>query len=68
MIEQTQPNRIHPYSVDVTGAPGGGTYHWAIRRHGKLLQRSDRSYPSESKATSAGLAVVEKLLHGADDR
>jgi hypothetical protein len=44
----------------------GGSYNWAIRKHGKLAQRSDRSYPSEAKAQAAGLATAEKLLSGSD--
>ncbi len=68
MSEQTAPNPIHPFSLEVTPVPGGGAYNWAIRRHGKLLQRSDRSFPSESKAHSSGMAAIEKLLSGADDR
>ena len=67
-MTQTETN-IHPYSLEVIAPKAeGGSYQWAIRRHGKLIQRSDRSLPSEKKARESGLSQVEKLLSGADDR
>ncbi|MEG9525065.1 MAG: hypothetical protein MIL41_04735 [Hyphomicrobiales bacterium] len=65
-MSDTETN-IHPYTVEVIPPKEeGGPYNWAIRKHGKLAQRSDRSYPSEAKAQAAGMATAEKLLSGAD--
>jgi hypothetical protein len=56
---------IHPYTLEVLPPKEeGGTYNWAIRKHGKLAQRSDRSYPTAEKARAAGMATAEKLLSG----
>ncbi|GJD92864.1 hypothetical protein OCOJLMKI_0047 [Methylobacterium iners] len=59
----------YPYTLELLApsAPGG-LYHWAIRKNGKLVQRSDRNHPTESKARENGLAQIEKLLSGAGDR
>lgn len=58
---------IHPYTLEVLPPKDeGANYNWAIRKHGKLAQRSDRSYPTEAKAHAAGMATVEKLLSGSD--
>ncbi|WP_457105195.1 hypothetical protein [Methylobacterium sp. P5_C11] len=58
---------IHPYTLEVIPPKEeGGAYNFAIRKHGKLAQRSDRSYPTEAKAQAAGMAMVEKLLSGSD--
>lgn len=55
----------HPYSLEVTPpAQPGGSYQWAIRRSGKLLQRSDRRHASEAKAREHGEAELERLLRG----
>ncbi|MGY2052260.1 hypothetical protein [Methylobacterium sp. JK268] len=46
-----------------------GQFGWAIRKHGKLLERSDRPYETEAKAHARALAAVEKMAHpGAGDR
>ena len=34
-----------------------GGYHWAIRKHGKLVQRSDTPLATEAKAWSGLLTV-----------
>ena len=63
------PDNTHPYSLEVLPIPGSEReFQWAIRKHGKLLQRSDRKHPSEAKAREQGLSVIEKLLTGGDDR
>ena len=65
-MSQSETN-IHPYTMEVIPPKEeGGAYNWAIRRHGKLAQRSDRSYPTAEKAQAAGMATVEKLLSGSD--
>jgi len=55
----------HPISDEPF--PAEGTWQWAIRKHGKLIQRSDRAQPSEAKAWAQEQATIEKLLHGGDE-
>ena len=59
----------YPYTLEIL-APRteGASYQWAIRKAGKLVQRSDRSLPTEAKARENGLSQVEKLLSGVGDR
>jgi hypothetical protein len=58
-----------PYTLEIEPPKRpGGSYQWAIRKNGKLAQRSDRNYPTEAKARENGLAQIEKLLSGTDDR
>lgn len=60
---------IHPYSLEIQPPKiAGGSYHWSIRKNGKLVQRSDRNHPTEAKARETGLAEIEKLLSGVGDR
>ncbi len=54
-------NPTHPYTLDVSERPGGH-FEWAIRERGKLLQRSDRSHPSERDARQKGEAALESLF------
>ena len=59
----------HPYTLEILPPKAeGASYQWAIRRSGKLVQRSDRNLESETKARSNGMAQIEKLLSGAGDR
>ena len=61
---QTQtPTRTetYPYSLEVF-EKSGGHFLWAIRERGALLQRSDRSHPSERIAREKGQAALESLL------
>ena len=63
------PTNTHPYTLEIEPPKSpGGAYQWAIRRNGKLVQRSDRNHPTEAKARENGLAQIEKLLSGHDDR
>lgn len=59
--EVMNENPTHPYTLDVSAAPGGH-YQWAIRERGKLLQRSDRVHPSEREARQKGEAALESLF------
>lgn len=43
--------------------PTGG-YHWAIRKHGKLVQRSDTALATEAEARNQALAMIERLRVG----
>lgn len=58
----------HPYTLEIMPADKPGHFHFAIRRQRKMLQRSDRAYFGEDEARKRGLAEIEKLLHGADER
>lgn len=59
----------YPYTLEVMPASKpAGHFDWVIRRHGKLVQRSDRAYGEESDARKRGLNEIEKLLHGVSDR
>jgi hypothetical protein len=59
----------YPYTLDIIPPKAeGASYQWAIRKNGKLVQRSDRSLSTEAKAREHGLAEIEKLLSGANDR
>jgi hypothetical protein len=41
-----------------------GGYHWAIRKHGKLVQRSDSPLATEAKARLQALAMIDRLRVG----
>ena len=56
-----------PYTLEVISLKSEGPYQWAIRKRGKLVQRSDRSHPTEAKAHADGLKQIEKLLSGVGD-
>ncbi len=59
-------NPTHPYTLETTPSPkGDGSVGWAIRKHGKLLERSDRTYRSEREALKSGEEAVERALKGA---
>ena len=42
-------------------------WQWAIRRHSKLIQRSDRALAMEAKVRAQGTEMIEKMLHGRDE-
>jgi hypothetical protein len=50
----------HPYTLEVHPGPMTGTVHWAIRRDGKLVQRSDKIHRSEADARKCGLRQIER--------
>jgi hypothetical protein len=58
---------MHPYTLTVlpTEKPAGH-FQWAIRRNGKLIERSDRAHPSERSARERGHAALERQFR--DDR
>jgi hypothetical protein len=59
----------YPYILEIISAKKpAGHFQFAIRKHGKMLQRSDRAYPTEEEAHKRGLAEIEKQLHGTGDR
>jgi hypothetical protein len=60
----TDDNATSPYTLTIL--PNErlvGHFDWAIRRHGKLVERSDRHYPSEQSARESGQAALERQLH-----
>jgi hypothetical protein len=67
---ETITETVGSYTLEVippgTGGCGSAHWRWAIRKGGKLLQRSDRSLASEFKARTDGLGVIEKLLTNHD--
>jgi hypothetical protein len=58
-------NPTHPYTLEVTPSmKGDGSLGWAIRKSGKLLERSDRVFRTEQDALKNGRDAVERLLKG----
>lgn len=56
-------DRFYPYSLDVKESERKpGIYGWAIRRNGKLLERSDRAHRSEADARKDGEKAIERLF------
>ena len=56
-----------PYTLTISlSEKTAGQFDWAIRRHGKLIERSDRLYPTERSARESGQAALERQLR--DDR
>jgi hypothetical protein len=51
----------HPYTLDVKASDcTAGLFEWSIRRHGKLVQRSDRFQRSEEGARKDGEKAIER--------
>ena len=59
---------LYPYSIEVSPiAKPKGHFQWAIRRSGKLIERSDRPHRSEAKAYESAMEAVERMAKpGAD--
>jgi hypothetical protein len=58
-------NTTHPYTLEVTPSPNGdGSHAWAIRKHGKMLERGDRTFRSEKDALKNGQEALERLFRG----
>ena len=58
-------NPTHPYTLEITPSPqGDGTLGWAIRKHGKLLERSDRVFRAEQDAMKNGQEALERVFKG----
>src|SRR5688500_2499710 len=53
------------YVVEVVPSVIPGKFQWEIRQRGKLIQRSDRYFPSEEAARASGLEEVQRRVHGA---
>jgi hypothetical protein len=62
----TEPT--YPYSLEVSPCEKPrGHFQWAIRERGRLVQRSDRTHPSENQAREKGQAELERLIFGGRD-
>jgi hypothetical protein len=58
-------NPTQPYTLEITpSAKGDGTFGWAIRMRGKLLERSDRIFRSEQDAMNNGQEALERAIKG----
>ncbi len=58
-------NPTHPYTLELSPSPkGDGSFGWAIRKNGKLLERSDRTYRSEQEAMKKGEEALERTFKG----
>lgn len=61
----SEPNPLHPFTFELVASNrDAGGYHWAIRKHGKLVQRSDSPQSTEAKARTQALAMIERLRVG----
>jgi hypothetical protein len=60
---------VFPYALDVLPCDTpAGHFRWTIRKHGKLLQRSDRSHFSEQAALKNGRAELERVASAGRNR
>ena len=56
----------YPYTLDVQPSSRPvGTFEWTIRKHGKLIQRSDRPHRSEADARKNGEKEIERQFASA---
>ena len=60
-------NATYPYTLTIVPSERlAGHFDWVIRRHGNLIERSDRLYSSERSAQESGQTALERQLR--DDR
>lgn len=63
-MDVMQDTASTPYTIEISPiTKPGGQYQWAIRKNGKLVERSDRPHPTEAKAEASALAAVERSMH-----
>ena len=56
-------NETYPYTLAVLPCEKpAGHFQWAIRKHGKLVERSDRPHPSERSPRERGQAALERQV------
>lgn len=59
----------HPYSITIEPLKKPeGHFGWALRKHGKLTERSDRAFTSEAKAHESALKAIEREQTGFGSR
>ena len=64
-LPMSSENPTHPYTLEITPSQkGDGSLGWAIRKSGKLLERSDRAFRAERDALKNGREALERLLTG----
>ena len=57
----SQDNGTHPYVLEAQPCDKpAGHFRWVIQKHGKMVERSDRPYPSEQSAREKGQAALER--------
>ncbi len=62
-------NPHHPYTLEVSPCVSpAGHFAWAIRRYGKLLERSDRPHHSERSARQRGEEALERQIKSSRTR
>ena len=67
LARMSTAERSPRYSLDVEPSKRSpGSYEWAIRERGKVLQRSDRVHRSEGEALRHGEQELERILHPRD--
>lgn len=58
-------NATHPYKLEIIpAAKPAGHFEWTIRKHDKLVERSDRAHASERSALERGQAALERQIKG----
>ena len=58
-------NQTHPYTLELSPSPkGDGSVGWAMRKHGKMLERSDRMFRTQQEALKSGQEAMERALSG----
>lgn len=61
----SEPKRHHPFTFKlVPSTRGAAGYHRAIRKHGRLVQRSDTPLPTKGGARNQALAMIDRLRIG----
>ena len=51
----------YPYTLEALPCDKrAGQFRWVIRKHGKLIERSDKPYFSEQAARAKGQAALER--------
>jgi hypothetical protein len=59
----------HPYTLEIIQLDRpAGHFGWALRRDGKLLERSDRAFTTEAKARESGMKAIEGQMSPSFDR
>jgi hypothetical protein len=65
----SETNPTYPFTLEIQPcAKPAGHFAWAIRKHGKLLERADRPHPSERSARERGEAALERQISGERQR
>ena len=58
-------NQTHPYTLELSPSPkGDGSVGWAMRKHGKMLERPDRMFRTQQEALKSGQEAMERALSG----